>query len=251
MPATKANIGIAGQGNHLLQLLAESEQLELLRIAQRIQLEHHTVLAQPEQKVQHVYFPETCVISAVANFATGATAEMIAVGREGFVPVLTILGSDYPLATYIVQVPGNALRISRGALLSHMHRSPGVRKILDRYLSAFIGHTLQSVACNATHTVEQRCAKWLLTIRDRTRNDTFQLTHEYFGELLGVTRQHVSIVARAFQKAELIRYQRGVVTIVNGAALEEVACECYSTIARMYEEHVGAGPRPASVNRRG
>jgi CRP-like cAMP-binding protein len=247
----KTTVDLAGQENRLIELLADNERREFLRLARRVSLLQGNLVARPGESVDYLYFPERCVISAVANFATGATAEMTAIGREGCVPVSSILGSESPLATCIVQVPGNTLQIGRGLLFSHMHRFAGLQVLLNRYLLAFMGQVLQSVACNATHTVEERCARWLLTIRDRTRSETFQLTHEYLGLLLGVSRQHVSVVARTLQSAGLIRYQRGTVTIADSAALERATCECYGTIGRLYREHVEGGLRsPPSVKSR-
>ena len=247
----KTTIDIAGQENRLIELLADNERREFLRLAKRVSLLQGNLIARAGESAEFLYFPERCVISAVANFAAGASAEMTAVGREGCVPVSSILGSESPIATCIVQVPGNALQIGRGILFSHIHRFAGLQVILNRYLLAFMGQILQSVACNATHTVEERCARWLLTIRDRTRSETFQLTHEDFGLLLGVSRQHVSIVARTLQTAGLIRYHRGRMTVLDGVALERVACECYGVISRMYREHVETGlVPPASIKSR-
>jgi CRP-like cAMP-binding protein len=243
----KTIVDLAGQENRLIELLPQNEAREFLRLAKRVRLTLDSTIARPDQRAEYLYFPERSVISAVANFAAGASAEMTAIGREGFAPVSAVLGADSPLATYIVQVPGNALQVSRSLLFSQINRFASLQAILNRYLMAFMGQILQSVACNATHTVEQRCARWLLTIRDRTRSETFQLTHEYLGEMLGVRRQHVSVVARTLQLAGLIRYHRGIMTIVDSAALERATCECYDTIARIYREQVETGLLPPTA----
>lgn len=241
-PIQGTTVDLASQDNRLIDLLPENERRDFLRLAKRVYLAQADVIACTDKRVEYVYFPERCIISAVARFAAGSSAEMTAIGREGCVPVSSVLGSEIPLATYIVQLPGTALQVSRSVLLSRMHRFANLQTILNRYMVAFMGQILQSVACNATHTVEERCARWLLTIRDRTGSDTFQLTHENFGELLGVSRQHVSVVAKLLQTAGLIRYHRGMITIMDGAALERTSCECYGTINRLYREHVESRP---------
>ena len=136
---------------------------------------------------------------------------------------------------YIVQIPGTASRIPLVRLREAFEASLALRTLLLRYTEALLAQTFQTVACNAVHTVEARCCRWLLSTRDRMNTDTLPLSHEFLAEMLGVQRSTVSLVTRTFQTAGLITQGRGVITIADRAALEVAACECYGTIRKSFE----------------
>jgi CRP-like cAMP-binding protein len=177
----------------------------------------------------------------------GRIAETGTVGREGFTGCDTLLGNDSTSTSrLIVQVPGWASRTQRAALRELMETSPHAAELLGAYTKAFIGQLLQSVACNASHSVEERCARWLLMTHDRADSDSFQLTQELLAVMLGVRRASVGRVSSAFQQSGLIRYRRGVITVANRSGLESVSCECYSIVRRVYQQLL---PRPGTKQR--
>jgi 2,3-bisphosphoglycerate-independent phosphoglycerate mutase len=160
---------------------------------------------------------------------------MAAVGREGAVGISVLLGGDTAISRHVVQVPGSA-RVMEAALFRHaLQQSQTLRSLANAYTQAFIAHILQSVACNGVHTVEERCTRWLLMTHDRSAGDTFVLTQEHLAQMLGVHRPTVSIAARALQRAGLIRYSRGVLTVLDRPGLAMASCECYRVIRDHFE----------------
>jgi CRP-like cAMP-binding protein len=135
----------------------------------------------------------------------------------------------------IVQTPTRGLKINAAQMHEAWEKSPRIRELVDRHGEALFGHAIQSVACNALHSVEARFCRWLLTCHDRISTDTIALTQEFLADMLGVQRTTVTAVARALQEKGAIRYRRGVVDIIDRAVLEQLACECYGVIRRTYE----------------
>ena len=134
-----------------------------------------------------------------------------------------------------MQTPLRASRISAERLHEAWRRSARIRHLIDRHTEALYGHAIQSVACNALHSVEARFCRWLLTCHDRISTDTIALTQEFLADMLGVQRTTVTAVARSLQDKGVIRYRRGVVDIIDRGALEALACECYGVIRRTYD----------------
>lgn len=195
-------------------------------------------LFEARQLFQRLYFPTAGVLSTVAVFEDGSTAEMATTGREGMVPVGAILSSDRAMSRYVVQVPGAALAIGHAEFKRFEDEIPAFRNVLFAYGQAFLAQVHQSVACNTRHSVEERAARWLLMCHDRSEGD-LPLTQEFLSAMLGVSRPSVSIVARTLQRAGLIRYSRGTIKIEDRAGLEEATCECYRIIRREYEDRLG------------
>jgi hypothetical protein len=145
------------------------------------------------------------------------------------------------LSRAIVQAPGFASRISASALHDAWIRSAALRDLVDRHNEALFGHAIQSVACNALHSVEARFCRWLLTCHDRISSNTVALTQEFLADMLGVQRTTVTAVARGLQDKGAIRYRRGVVDIIDRSVLEQLACECYGVIRNTYERLLPGG----------
>jgi CRP-like cAMP-binding protein len=205
------------------------------------------VLMEAGERIERIYFPEEGVISAVCAFSDDRVAEMATTGCEGFVSVVAAIGGTHALARHIVQVPGTALSLSADTFRWMLDEEPALRSVALAYVQAYIAQTLHFVACNGVHTVEQRSARWLLMCHDRVNGDTFSLTQEFLAAMLGVHRPTVSVVAKALQRAGLIRYRRGVVTVLDRKGLEEVSCECYGMLRRQFERllpHTKVGWRP-------
>jgi CRP-like cAMP-binding protein len=146
-----------------------------------------------------------------------------------------VLGSDTWDNRAFVQVPGEALRMKASVFKRLLKRSPKLNALLLRYTLALLNQIAQSAACNRAHSVDERCARWLLMTHDRVKKDSFPLTQEFLAQMLGVHRPTVSIAARMLQKAGLIQYVRGTITITDRKALEVASCDCYRSINKEYE----------------
>ena len=222
--------------NRLLGALPADDLRRLRRHLEPVLLSHGKVLFEIGEPLRRVYFMEAGVVSLVSVFSDGTCAEMAAVGREGVVAVSALLGGDLALGRYVVQIPGAALAMDAGRFRNALQHEPKLRAACQAYAQAFFGQILHNVACNAAHSVERRCARWLLMSHDRADGDTIALTQEYLAEMLGVRRQTVTGVARALQRAELIGYRRGMITGLDRPGLEAAACECYRLTRDLYED---------------
>ncbi len=220
------------------QLLGNLEGEDLDSIVGRLTpvfLEKGALLYDPGDAVDVVYFPHDAVISLMTLMQGGAAIESATIGREGALGLLSAVSPRQSLSRAIVQVAGRASRIDAAHLHTAWERSPRLRDLIDRHAEALFGHAIQSVACNALHSVEARFCRWLLCCRDRIDTDRVSLTQEFLADMLGVQRTTVTVVARALQAAGLIRYSRGVVDILDRPGLEAITCECYFAVRRNYE----------------
>jgi CRP-like cAMP-binding protein len=213
--------------NSILASLAEADWDRMKASFWEVPLNHGDVLQRADEPLQQVYFLTVGLVSTVALFEDGASVEMATTGAEGMIGIEAILGGQRAISRHIVQIPGKALAIDFGAFRRWQQEIPAFQQILLNYTQAFIAQVLQSVACNAAHSVQDRTARWLLTCDDRSDGRAFALTQQFFSEMLGVSRPMVNTVARTFQNAGYIRYRRGIITIEDRAALEEASCECY------------------------
>jgi CRP-like cAMP-binding protein len=200
-----------------------------------IDLERGRLLYDPGDRIDTIYFPHDGVISLMTLMENGAAIESATIGREGALGLMAAVAPRQSLSRAIVQTPTRAVRISAGHLHEAWKKSPRIRDMVDRHTEALFGHAIQSVACNALHSVEARFCRWLLTCHDRISTDTVALTQEFLADMLGVQRTTVTAVARALQEKGAIRYRRGVVDIIDRTVLEQLACECYGVIRRTYE----------------
>jgi CRP-like cAMP-binding protein len=186
-----------------------------------------------------VYFPHRGVISMLTVMPDGSAVESATVGPEGMAGIPVFLGAEQMASNAFVQVPGEAARIEAGAFRRVIADSPALHRLLLRYTLALMNQMMQSAACNRTHAVEERCARWLLMTQDRVHGDTFPLTQEFLAQMLGVRRPTVSIAAGMLAKAGLISYVRGEMMILDRQALETASCECYRIIADEFEMLIG------------
>jgi len=200
-----------------------------------LDIERGRLLYDPGDRIDTVYFPHDGVISLMTLMENGAAIESATIGREGALGLMAAVAPRQSLSRAIVQTPTRASRISAAHLHEAWEKSPRIRALVDRHTEALYGHAIQSVACNALHSVEARFCRWLLTCHDRISTDTVALTQEFLADMLGVQRTTVTAVARSLQAKGAIRYRRGVVDIVDRAVLEQLACECYGVIRRNYE----------------
>jgi CRP-like cAMP-binding protein len=238
--------------NRLLLLLPDSDYERLRPHLAYVEFEYKRSLYDASRTIDHVYFPISGVASLVLTTADGASAEVGTIGSEGMVGLPVCLGDREAPSSVYVQVPGTALRMDANAFRSEFEHSPTLKAIMLRYVHAFFNQVAQSAACAHLHKVEQRCCRWLLMTRDRMPSGDFLLTHEFLGMMLGVRRTTVTDVMGSLQKAGLIRYSRGHVTILDHEALEQRACECYDISKLEFERLLGdtaAAPRTDKKHR--
>ncbi len=189
------------------------------------------VLHKPGEPVDHVYFPGGGFCSVLTVLADGSMVEVATIGREGMVGISAVVngGARDPSTTMVQADSDICYRMSTNVFEAEMNRRGEFSAVLRRYAQALLGIVMQSTACNAVHSVEQRLVRWLLMAHDRVERDEFPLTQESAAMMLGATRQTVTVVAGTLQRADLIAYQRGRVTIVDRQGLEQACCECYRT----------------------
>ena len=223
------------ENNRLLALLAEGDLRQLLRDMQEVALEPKSVLFEPNQPINYVYFPLTGIVSLMVAGEGDADIEVATIGNEGVAGLGGLLSGDVSFSRQVVQLGGQAVRIARAPFLVAANQSRRMRGLLAAHADAFTAQLMQSASCNARHDVEQRLARWLLTIADRSGQTSLHFTHHAVAELLGVQRPTVTLAARMMQSAGLIDYRRGTLTIVDRSGLTDVACECYRIIRQTYD----------------
>ena len=221
--------------NRFLAAVSPEDEGRIRPHLQPTPLERGKVLYDTDEPITRVYFPQEGVVSLVSVAEDGATAEMATVGNEGVVGIGALLDGDTAVGRHLVEVPGSALAIESSRFRSALRESESLRALGAAYARAFLAQVLHTVACNGVHSVEERCARWLLMTHDRSKGDTIALTQEFLAQMLGVRRPTVTVVARTLQEAGLIRYNRGAIDILDRPGLEGAACECYRLIRHHFE----------------
>jgi CRP-like cAMP-binding protein len=231
--------------NRLLAALPAAELAQLWPRFEPVELELRQVLHLPEQPIGTVYFPESGWISMVAALEDGDTAEVGLVGREGMAGLPILHEDTLSDLEAMVQQPGKALRLSSADFRIELDRLPTFRTLLLRYSLAQHMQVARTAACNGRHAVDQRLARWLLMAHDRSDGDSFAMTHEFLGMMLGIRRAGVTVAAGMLQQAGLIRYTRGQMLVADRPGLESAACECYGISRRAFDRlfHPDAGAR--------
>ena len=197
---------------------------------------HPTVLGQgatlhhADAPIDHVYFPQSGMLSIVVTLRDGTVVETVTLGRAGAICANAALGSRHAVGTALVQIPGKASRMTVRHFQEAAHQSAAIRELAVRYNDLLMAQLQQSVACNALHDLAQRLCRWLLHSQDCCDGDTLPLTQEFLGEMLGVRRTSVTLAERQLQDAGIISYRRGQMHIADRTALERRACECYFTL---------------------
>ncbi|HEX3601343.1 MAG TPA: Crp/Fnr family transcriptional regulator [Lacipirellulaceae bacterium] len=217
--------------NGILSQLAIDEFTVFHRSLQPVELAVRQPIYEPNQRIQYAYFPETGMISVVAQMADGNSIEVGTIGREGMAGGILVMDSDRVPHRYFTQVEGRAQRIDATVLKREAEQHPELKRLILRYEASLLAQSMQGIACNGLHSVEQRCCRWLLMARDRSDSNDIALTHEFLALMLGVRRASVSDVLGPLHDAALIRSTRGQITILDRDGLEKGACECYRVIA--------------------
>ena len=225
-----AAISLDTPKNRLLAALPAEVYQRLLPHLEVVDLPVEQVIHGYNEPAEYIYFPQQGIVSLVSIMANGATVEVGLVGKEGMVGMQALLGGNTMPNQAFVQVPGQATRIRTEHLQVEFDRGGALQKLLLRYVQALYTQVSQTAACNRLHTIEARLARWLLLVRYSMESDEILLTQEYISQMLGTRRAGVTEAASDLQKAGLIRYRRGKITILDPADLEAVACECYQVV---------------------
>ncbi len=228
-------------GNHLLDRIPEEEWREIAAQLEEVEMPLGMKLTQPDAPVEFIYFPTAGVVSTVATTSAGESVEVFMAGREGFSGVAAVFDLPEMAHGVVVQVAGRGCRIPAQAFRNAVNTSPELRALVNRVLYMRMVLATQSVLCNRLHEVEQRLARWLLTLADRVEADQVNVTQEYMAEMLGARRSTVTVAAGALQERGLISYSRGKITILDRARTVEAACECYSIVSAAHRRVWGDG----------
>jgi CRP-like cAMP-binding protein len=217
--------GKGTQGSQLLAGLPAKEVDQLNRDLERVRLDAERALIHAHAPVRRVFFPESGLVALSVTMADGRTAGVTIVGSEGIVGVAAAIG-DAGAMDAAVLVPGVAQSMPAERFRAAVRSSENLRRAVDRYAIALLGHLAQTVACNRLHSLDQRAARWLLLARDRIGSPSFPLTQEAFADLLGVSRPAVSTVGARFSREGAAEFRRGTVHVLDPARLEKSSCEC-------------------------
>lgn len=220
--------------NAILARLPPRDLLSLRSRLERVEMATGDILQGAGESAKAMYFVESGVVSLLAPLEEGGRIEIGHIGREGAAGVHAALGAKTLTSEIMAQSDGVLLRIEVPAVRAVMERARALRHEFSRFANCLHSQVAQTAACNGSHDVVQRLARWLLMVHDRTDGDTLNLTHELVSLMLGVTRPGVTIAAGALQRAGLIQYARGRLTIADRKGLEQTACECYAIVADYY-----------------
>jgi CRP-like cAMP-binding protein len=232
------SVGSNWPRNRLLLALPPADLEQLIPQLEQIRCDREQVLMDADSSLDHVFFPDSRVVSAVAVYADGSIIEMATIGREGCTGVQAVLGAGSSSIRLLVQLPGGAAKMPRAAFTQAMASMPSFRGLMYAYVQAFLEQILVSVACNGAHSLKQRLARWLLTMRDRSDDDTLQISQNLLAEMLGVHRPTITNAARELERARLIARGRRQVAILDRQGLLAESCECYQLVRTRIASHL-------------
>ncbi|MGL4882125.1 MAG: Crp/Fnr family transcriptional regulator [Waterburya sp.] len=221
--------------NQLLAALPTSEYQRLLAHLQPVILTPGQILYRPQEQIRYAYFPEQGLISIVTILENGATIEAARIGKDGLLGIPIILGSNSSINSAMVLIAGKAMRLEAEILQQEFNRGKELQRLLLLYIQVRLTQIAQNVACQSQHKIEQRLARLLISSHDCLEQRQFTLTQELIATMLGVRRAGVTNAANNLQRAEIINYRRGNITILDRASLEQASCECYSIIKTEFQ----------------
>ncbi len=222
-------------GNRLLAAIPPEERDRIEPDLVAVDLAYRQDLYERDQAIEHVYFPHGGVVSLINVLPDGASVEFGTVGNEGMAGIAALLGADSMPSKAFAQIPGAASRMAVGPFRAAQRENPAFHALLLRYTQALLNQIAQSAACNRIHPIEERCARWLLMTHDRVGARHFPLTQDFLAQMLGVRRPSVSVAAGMLQRAGMIRYTRGAMTILDRDALEAASCPCYGIVKAEFD----------------
>lgn len=221
--------------NHLLSALPAAEWARWQPLLEPVALPLGKVLYESGSRMSHVIFPTTAIVSLLYVLADGGSAEIAVVGHDGVVGISLFMGGESTPSRAVVQSAGQGLRLRSDLMLEEFNRGGAVMHLLLRYTQALITQMAQTAVCNRHHSLDQQLCRWLLLSLDRLPGDELVMTQELIANMLGVRREGVTEAAGNLNKAKLINYRRGRITVLDRAGLERRTCECYAVVKREYD----------------
>ncbi len=229
-----------GFKNHVLKRLPPATTRRLRKHLKEITVARRDVLHELNKPFRYIYFPETAMVSLLTVLKDGTETEIVSIGCEGMLGLPAFLGAKKSARRAFCQMPGTTYRLPVAVLLKETRRGGPFSDALHCYALALFTQLSQLATCNRRHTVEQRCCCWLLMTHDRAEGDEFYVTHEFLSQMLSARRSGVTVIAGTLQRAGLISYKRGQITILNRKGLEDAACECYGIVRREFDRLLGS-----------
>lgn len=205
----------------------------------RCEYARRAVIAEKDERFQYAYFPDEGMVSIVLVTGEGDHIEVGTVGKEGFVGIPILLGADVSDRNVYSQVPGTGWRMETDDFKKELERNSELRVLCQRFTLTMFNQISQTAACNRLHTIEERCARWLLLAHDRDTSSTVHLTQEFLSMMLGVRRSGVNIAVKTLEAASLIEHGRGFVRIVDRKGMEEISCGCYNEVKLYFLRTMG------------
>jgi len=218
--------------NHLLAALPAAEYGRLAPQLELIPMRLGEMLYEPGTELRHVYFPTTAIVSLLYILESGSSVEIAGVGNEGVLGISLFMGGDTTPSSAAVQTAGHGYRLPAKVLKQEFIRGGVLQGLLLRYTQALITHMFQNAACYRHHSIEQQLSRWLLLTLDRLPSGELVMTQELIANALGVRREGITEAAGKLQRAGIIRYRRGHISILERRGLEATACECYSVVKK-------------------
>ncbi len=218
--------------NHLLAALPTADFERLLPALELVALPLGQMLYEPNEHIRYAYFPTTAIVSLHYVTESGASAETAGVGNEGVVGVVLFMGGDTTSSSAVVQTAGYGYRLEGRMLKQEFSRGGFLQQLLLRYTQALMTQMSQAAACNRHHSVEQRLCRWLLLTLDRSTSNELVMTQELVASMLGVRREGITEAAGNLQRAGLINYRRGHISVLKRQGLEAASCECYAVVKK-------------------
>lgn len=235
--------GVNALQNHLLSALPDEEYSLIKSQLEPVTLKLGQVIYESGDKLSHVYFPTTAVISLLYIMENGGTAEIGIAGNNGLIGYALFMGGETTSSRAVVQIAGDAVRMTGPDVKSAFARGGVFQKVLLRYTQSLITQISQTAVCNRLHSVEQQLCRWLLINHDQLPADKIVMTHDLIANMLGVRREGVSLAAARLKEVGVIEYKRGTITVLDREKLESVACECYQVVRDEYDRLLGAYTR--------
>ncbi len=243
LPIGSSKPGIlARPENVILAQLPDNEYAALSKFLTPVDLPLGTLLSEPNQPVEYIYFMNTGLISTDALTEKGESVEVGVIGREGFGGLPALLDQPQMSHSVLIQGIGSGLRIRSSIVREEFLKGGILQQMVHAFTYLQLVQVTQSVLCNRMHEVDSRLARWLLTSADRMESESLHLTQEFLAQMLGVQRSTVTVAAGEMQRAGLIGYSRGKINILNRAALTKIACECYEIVSSSYRRILKTGP---------
>ena len=231
IPSNRSN----EQGNHLLAVLPKEERERIYPHLRRVAMPLGKALYESGDRLEHVYFPTTSIVSLLYIMVDGASAEIAVVGNEGIVGIALFMGGETMPNRAVVQSAGSAYQLPGSVLKQEFARAGALQHLLLRYTLAMLTQMAQTAVCNRHHSIDQQLCRWLLLSLDRLPANELSMTQELIANMLGVRREGVTEAAGKLQKAGLISYSRGRIVALDRPGLEARVCECYEVVKKEFE----------------